>query len=153
MAVFVPGRWVNVTQRIGGSVFTQRKYQPAHYADPHTGAWVPKPSSGGSGGASPGYTGLTDEEIQRRANAQADAQIQASGDAIRRAQAAAAAKAARDSATYQALGTAQMGMIGQIPANIQAIRDTAGRAISGYGNQVAAGQASQLKSEQAAAAA
>jgi hypothetical protein len=115
-----------------------------------------KPQKGVSvdvGSGQTGYEGLTDAEIEARANALADAQIGASRSEITRQQAAAMAAAGRDVSTLRGLGEAQMGMISKIPAQIQDIRDTAGAAMAGFGSTVAGAEGAQLTAEQAANAA
>lgn len=107
----------------------------------------------GSGDGSGGYVGLTPAEIEARANASADAQIGTSRAEIQRQQAAAAAAAQRDASTLRGLGESQMGMISQIPSQIQNIRDTAGAAMAGFGSTVAGAEQKQLSAEQAANAA
>lgn len=169
-ARYVPGKWL-ITRGPGG--FSQRRWQPGHYALP-SGAWVSGPArpgnaaaaagaaAGGAAGAgggagapgdTGGYHGLTDAEMAAKANQLADAQIAASSAKIKAQQAAAAAQGRRDVATQTALGGAQMGMISKIPENIQGIRNTAGQAISDFGNQVSGAAAGQLQGEQGAAGA
>jgi hypothetical protein len=85
-ARYVPGKWL-ITRGPGG--FSQRRWQPGHYALP-SGAWVSGPArpgnaaaaagaaAGGAAGAgaggagapgdSGGYHGLTDAEIAAKAN-------------------------------------------------------------------------------------
>src|SRR4029453_6954336 len=124
MATYVPGKVVTIRDK----GFVQRKWQPAHYADAR-GNWVAAPQKrkkavtgrsgtpvgstyGVSGGASGGYQGFSDADIDARANAYADSAIAAKQAAIERQRASAMAAAQRDAATYQALGGAQMEMIG-----------------------------------------
>jgi hypothetical protein len=89
--------------------------------------------SGTTNASSGGYTGLTDEEIARRAGLSADASIAASSAAINRVRAAAAAAAQRDREAIAGLGAAQQGMLSGIPAQITGIRNEAGKAIASYG--------------------
>src|SRR5262245_36192704 len=163
---YVPGSWVSTP----GTDF--KIWQAGHWAD-RAGNWVAKPTSaggtatasrgggrsgrGGRGGRGtqgvnagaptfdPGasYQGLSDAEISARANQMADAQIAASAAAINRQQAMADAQARGDEAMYQGLGQAQMGMISQIPANIQSIRDTAAQALSTTAGQITGAQQQQ----------
>lgn len=119
--------------------------------------WVRRPGRGGVGSGavvdvggvgSGAYSGASDADIEAQANAQADRQIGVSQAEILRQQAAAHAMAERDVKTLSGLGSAQMAMIGQIPANIQAIRSNAAHDIEGFGGQVAAGEQAQLAGEQ-----
>jgi hypothetical protein len=168
MARLVKGHYVTPKTtpewwRSGAYGTPRPRWEKPHYVDAR-GRWVPKPgttkkttikktTTGLTAPPFPNFGtysgGLSDEELARRAAALADSQIAARQAAIERQRAAAYAQAQRDAATYQALGSAQMGMIGQIPANIQAIRNTAGQAIAQYGNQVSAAQAQALGGEQA----
>src|SRR5262245_41077500 len=96
---WVPGKVITIRDR----GFTQRKFQRGHYADA-MGNWVAAPSRGvrpsgggavGSGSTSSssssssyGYHGLSDDEIEARANAYADSAIAAKQAAIERQRAA-----------------------------------------------------------------
>jgi len=165
MAQFVPAKVIQVQDK----GFVQNKWQPAHWADAR-GNWVPAPTRGraaatstrrgvlmdtrsqltseGYGGfGNGGYQPWSDADIEARANAMADAQMGAETAAIQRAQAAAQAAAQRDVQTYQGLGQAQMSMIGQIPSNIQAIRDTAAQALASTAGQVTGAQQQQQQGE------
>ena len=160
-ARFVPQKWIIIRDPSG---YTQRKLQPAHWALP-SGQWVTRPgaaaavssgasSSGSSTTTSPGgYTPAKPGDIEAQAHAYAQAQIAAKAAAIKAQQEAAAKKARIEEATLGELGTAQMGMINQIPANVQGIRNTAGQAISQFGNAVAGQAAQGLQGDQASAAA
>ena len=162
MARFVPRKRVTIRDK----GFTQTKFQRAHWADA-SGRWVAAPSrasrptpgatgtttSSSSSSSSTGYHGLSDDEINARANAYADSAIAAKTAAIQRAQAMARAQAQQDAEQMGQIGQAQMGMINQIPANIQAIRNRAGEAISSFAGQVTGAQQQQVSAEQAANAA
>ena len=168
MARFVPGHYVTPKTTpqwwLSGAYGTpRRRYEKPHYVDRY-GHWVAKPGARTPtvitdkpgipdlpGGGN--RYGLNDAELMRRANALADSQIGSKLAAIERARAAAMAQAQRDAATYQGLGSAQMQMIGQIPANIQGIRDTAAQAMASTAGQVAGAQVQQATAEQAANAA
>src|SRR5215471_21303603 len=101
--IHVPGRVVAVSQPDGrGGTFTQRRWQPSHWADSASGKWVPAPvrpgrpggvtvnvpgagvTPGSSGIGAGGYQGWSDAEIERRANAMADATIAAQSASIQR---------------------------------------------------------------------
>src|SRR5215471_1956996 len=172
-AKYIPGRYVQPKTtpgwyRSGAYGPPARRYQPAHWALP-SGRWVPtpgpsKPPAGKttstttttSSGFDPNkpyqwqdYQGLSDAQINSNAHAYATSQVQAMEANIARQQAAAAAAAQRDEATMGLLGQAQMGMISQIPANIQGIQNTAAAAMAQWGGGVAGAQQQQAQSEQA----
>jgi len=176
MAVIrVPGHWVQpptnpVWYRSGAYGPPARRYEALHYVDTATGHWVPAPAAKGGKTTSgkttstkttsgfdpyhpylpPDYTGgLSDAQIQSNAHAYASGQVANMQAAIARQQAAAAAAAQRDEQTMGLLGQAQMGMISQIPANIQGIKDTAAAAMAQWGGGVAGAQQQQAQSEQA----
>lgn len=165
-SVWVPGKWIQPKTtpqwwRSGAYGVPARKYQAGHWVDPRTGAWVSKggkitvggktTTTTGDSGYTPGsYHGMSDADIDARANALADAQLASSQSAINRARAAAAAQAMRDENTIGALGQAQMGMINQIPANVQNVYNTAAQAMSQWGSQVSGAAAAQAQGEQAA---
>src|SRR5436309_86140 len=100
-------RWVPGHYRYGkGSQWGI--WEPGHWALPN-GRWVNAPKRRppvGAGvavdvGADSGWGGLSDAEIEARANALADQQLGVSRDEIMRQQAAAAAMAQRDVSTMR----------------------------------------------------
>jgi len=158
-AIWVPGKVITIRQ--GG--YSQRKFQRGHWADA-AGRWLGYDRSIRPGtsrtstvptgahdvlkdGSDFGYHGLSDDEINARANAYADSAIAAKTASIERMRQQAAQQAQRDEEMFQGLGQAQMGMINQIPANIQAIRNTAGQAIASFGGQVTGAQQQQAQGE------
>src|SRR5262252_1200645 len=152
----VPAQVVTVRDPSG---YTQRKWQPAHWADA-AGNWVAAPTRGGGGSrgvsvgystggssSSGGYSGMSDQDIINQANAYADSAIAAKQAAIERQRAQAYAQAQQDAAQMGQIGQAQMGMINQIPANIQAIRDTAAQAMASTAGQITGAQQQQQQGE------
>src|SRR5262252_158486 len=152
----VPAQVVTVRDPSG---YTQRKWQPAHWADA-AGNWVAAPTRGGGGSrgvsvgystggssSSGGYSGMSDQDIINQANAYADSAIAAKQAAIERQRAQAYAQAQYDAAQMGQIGQAQMGMINQIPANIQAIRDTAAQAMASTAGQITGAQQQQQQGE------
>lgn len=105
---------------------------------------IPSPPTAPANG---GYQMPSEADIEARANAYADAAIADQQAQIERQRQAATAAAQRDAATYAALGQAQMGMISQIPANIQAIRDTAAQAMASTAGQITSAQLQQQQGE------
>ena len=168
IAKYVPGRWITPPTtpgwwRSGAYGTPRRRWQKGHYVLPG-GRWTTRPGGKKKGTVDYGNLaadhplvsqqfGLNEDEIARRAATYADSIMAGKSAAIERARAAAQAQAERDAATYSALGQAQMGMIGQIPANIQAIRNEAGTALASYGNQLSSAAAQGLQAQQAANAA